>query len=140
MLKYLEKHKKGLVYIPLVIYWLLLITATSLPAADLPSIGTIDKVNHFIAYFGLSVLLTLCFLFQTKYDFLYKKAFLISFLIVIFYGVIDEVHQLFIPGRMAEILDWLADVGGALIGILLVLVLVKMLDYKSNKFDQIAEN
>ena len=61
-------------------------------------------------------------------------------LVVIFYGIIDEVHQLFIPGRMAEILDWLADVGGALIGILLVLVLVKMLDYKSNKFDQVAEN
>ncbi len=138
MLKFLEKHKVGLVYIPLVIYWLLLITATSLPAADLPSIGTIDKVNHFIAYFGLSVLLTLCLLFQTKYGFLYKKAFLISFLVVILYGVIDEVHQLFIPGRMAEISDWLADTAGALLGVFLVWVLVKWLKYKSIRFDQAA--
>ncbi len=135
MFKFLEKHKIALVYIPLVIYWLLLLTATSLPAADLPSIGTIDKVNHFVAYFGLSVLLTLCLLFQTKYELLYKKAFLITFLIVIFYGVLDELHQLFIPGRMAEIPDWLADTGGALIGVLLIFILFKMLKYKSLKFD-----
>ena len=134
MLKFLEKHKVGLVYIPLVIYWLLLILATSLPAADLPNIGTIDKVNHFVAYFGLTVLLSLSFLFQIKYEILYKKAFKIAFIIVILYGAIDEIHQLFIPGRMADIFDWLSDTGGALIGVFLVLLLVRMLKYKSMKF------
>ena len=138
MLKFLEKHKVGFVYIPLVIYWLLLITATSLPAADLPSIGTIDKVNHFIAYFGLAILLTLTFLFQLKYESIYKKAYLVAFLIVIFYGMLDEIHQLFIPGRDAEFFDWLADAAGAFLGVSLVWGLVNWLKYKSFKFDQTA--
>jgi VanZ family protein len=33
------------------------------------------------------------------------------------YGIFDELHQSFVPGRSADILDWFADVCGALIGI-----------------------
>jgi VanZ family protein len=28
-------------------------------------------------------------------------------------GAADEIHQMFLPGRYAEMDDWLADVGGA---------------------------
>ena len=135
MFKFLEKHKVAMVYFPLLFYWILLLTATSLPAADLPSIGTIDKVNHLVAYFGLSVLLNLCLLFQLKYVTLYKKAFLLAFLIVILYGALDELHQMFIPGRSAEVLDWTADAVGALLGVILVFKLVKKFKYKSPKFN-----
>ncbi len=136
MLKYLEKHKVILVYVPLTLYWLLLLTATSLPAAELPSIGTVDKINHFIAYFGLSILLNLTLLFQTKWEYFYSKAFIIAFIIVITYGMLDELHQIFIPGRFAEFYDWLADVFGAIMGISLVRLLVNKLNYKSAKFQR----
>jgi VanZ family protein len=33
------------------------------------------------------------------------------------YGIFDEFHQSFVPGRSADIRDWFADVSGALIGI-----------------------
>jgi VanZ family protein len=36
------------------------------------------------------------------------------------YGLFDEVHQVFIPGRGFALIDWLADVGGALVGLGLV--------------------
>ncbi len=36
------------------------------------------------------------------------------------YGVSDELHQHFVPGRTAELLDLGADVGGALCGVLVV--------------------
>ena len=36
------------------------------------------------------------------------------------YGVSDELHQRFVPGRTAELLDLGADVGGALCGVLVV--------------------
>ena len=36
------------------------------------------------------------------------------------YGVSDELHQRFVPGRTAELLDLSADVGGALCGVLAV--------------------
>jgi VanZ family protein len=32
-------------------------------------------------------------------------------------GAIDEWHQLAVPGRSADVRDWLADVIGALLGI-----------------------
>ena len=134
MFKFLEKHKTSLVYVPLVLYWLILLTLTTLPGADLPDIGVVDKVNHFVAYFGLAVLLSLTLLLQTKYELFYRKAFLFTFLIIIIYGALDEIHQIFIPGRSADILDWLSDAGGAFIGLLLVLLLVKMFKYKSSKF------
>jgi hypothetical protein len=36
------------------------------------------------------------------------------------YGVSDEVHQAFVPGRSPDPLDWLADVVGAWVGATLV--------------------
>ncbi len=36
------------------------------------------------------------------------------------YGVTDEIHQAFVPGRHADPLDWLADTAGAALGALLV--------------------
>ena len=36
-------------------------------------------------------------------------------LIASLYGVSDEIHQHFVPGRSSEILDWVADTVGALI-------------------------
>ena len=32
------------------------------------------------------------------------------------YGLSDELHQHFVPGRQADWLDWLADAGGGLAG------------------------
>jgi VanZ family protein len=39
----------------------------------------------------------------------------ISVLIASLYGLSDEIHQYFVPGRSNEILDWVADTVGALI-------------------------
>ncbi|MGB5726017.1 MAG: VanZ family protein, partial [Thiogranum sp.] len=44
----------------------------------------------------------------------------ISVLIASLYGLSDEIHQYFIPGRSSEVLDWVADSLGALIGALLL--------------------
>lgn len=37
-----------------------------------------------------------------------------------FYGVSDEVHQSYVPGRSADALDWLADTAGATVFALLL--------------------
>ena len=39
----------------------------------------------------------------------------ISTLIAGLYGLSDEIHQYFVPGRSSEVLDWVADTVGALI-------------------------
>ncbi len=38
--------------------------------------------------------------------------------IVALFAALDELHQLWVPGRTADLLDWGADVLGALLGVL----------------------
>ena len=96
MLSYLEQHKILLVYAPLVLYWLILLTATSLPSDKLPTelfeVG--DKALHFFAYLVLSVFLCLTIMFQSRYKTLKKYPFNFTLLIGIIYGALDELHQM----------------------------------------------
>jgi len=136
---YLEKRKVYFVYIPLIVYWIFLLIATSLPTTDLPSIAISDKFKHFGAFFGLSILLALTLHYQNKF-LLLKKYFLAAALIITsLYGILDEIHQSFIPGRYNEFLDWVADSLGAIAGILLVFYVMKKLDYLPRTTIKISE-
>ena len=130
MFEFLQKRKIWLVYIPLIIYWVILFTATSLPVERLPSIGFTDKINHFIAYFILAVLLNLTLIYQRKSQLLFEKAPIATIVICLFYGALDEVHQLFVPGRSAEILDWVADALGTTAAVLLIYFLINRFKYR----------
>lgn len=44
----------------------------------------------------------------------------LAVLLASLYGVSDELHQAFVPGRSADPADWLADTAGALAAVLLV--------------------
>jgi len=126
---YLEKRKVYLIYVPLILYWTMLFIATSLPAADLPSVAIGDKIKHFGAFFGLSFLLSLTLLYQSKV-LLFKRYFLVAALIISsFYGLLDEIHQSFVPGRDSEFLDWVADSLGAAAGVIIVFYLLKVFKY-----------
>jgi len=48
-----------------------------------------------------------------------------SVLIASLYGASDELHQYFVPGRSAEVGDWIADTLGALIAALAIAWWVK---------------
>jgi VanZ family protein len=132
LFKYIEKRKVWLVYVPLVFYWILLFTATTLPGKDLPDLGFSDKIQHFSAFFVLAVLLNLALIYQRKFYFLFKNASIATIIITLSYGAFDEIHQLYISGRYADIRDWLADSSGVIIGILLLNVLKNILNYNIN--------
>jgi VanZ family protein len=125
VLEYLERHKKKLVYIPLIIYWIILLTATSLPGKDVPDFHVSDKIEHFSAYCILTIFLTFTVLLQNKYKFLKRHAFILTWVMVAIYGALDELHQLYIPGRSCDILDWTADASAAFFGVLIVYFIVK---------------
>ncbi len=132
MIDYLEKNKTLLVYTPLIIYWITLFVATSIPAESVPSFGVGDKFNHFFGYLLLAVLLYLTFTIQVKSTFLKSFSAFTAVAVSSFYGVFDEIHQMYIPGRSAEFLDWLADAAGAICGVLIISVIIKKF---SNKVD-----
>jgi VanZ family protein len=119
----IEKHKALLVYLPLALYWVVLLILTSLPGKDVPNTNINDKVEHYLAYSILAILLCFTFDFQKKIKFLAKQPYLFSLLLVSFYGCIDELHQLYIPGRSCDVKDWLADTCGGLMGIGIVLLI-----------------
>lgn len=47
-----------------------------------------------------------------------RRAVLLAVVIASAYGVTDEFHQLFVPGRACDPVDWLVDTAGATLGAL----------------------
>lgn len=45
-------------------------------------------------------------------------ALLLGGLVGSVYGAVDEFHQRFVPGRVCDLRDWIADTVGALVGAL----------------------
>lgn len=131
MLKYLEERKVYLVYTPLVIYWVILLAATSFPTDAIPSFGVSDKFLHFAAYFCLGILLNLSLIFQNKYSFLKRKSTWYTIFIGAIYGIIDEIHQHYIPGRSMEFLDFAADFLGLVLAGVFLIFLMRMSNFAS---------
>lgn len=124
MYNFLYRNRFYLINIPLVIYWLILFILTSLPSKMAVTVNVSDKIEHFGAYGLLSVFLYLNLSFQNKIKIFNKFPATFTVLIASLYGLLDELHQLFVPGRSAEFLDWIADFSGSLIAVLIVRFLI----------------
>jgi len=74
-----------------------------------------DKFIHAIAYAALSFFLAGAL--QNIWLKEGRKKLLITCLIVILYGITDEWHQYYTPGRHADIYDVIADAVGAVLGV-----------------------
>ena len=115
---------------PLILYWLLILTLTSLPGEDLPDVKINDKIEHFLAFGGLGFLLHLSLRIQDKYYVIKKLPWLFAFLFATSYAAFDELHQLFIPGRVCDIHDWMADTIGVSFGVIIMALFIYIFDKK----------
>ena len=93
--------------------WPLLLATTVVIASGrgqvaAPDIIDFDKVAHF-SIFGL--LATLMVRVEPRWQ------GWMAILIVSLFGLLDEWHQSFTPGRSVEIADWVADTLGALVAV-----------------------
>jgi len=117
-------------------YCLLIFIISSFPGQNFPEIDItlVDKYVHFVIYFGLCLLFFYSLKNQTKFTKLRSHPFVFALLFTSLYGVTDEIHQYFVPGRSSEVLDWLADTIGALFCLLLLKIFYKKLPFiNSNK-------
>lgn len=55
---------------------------------------------------------------QTSVSLLRDRSILFSLIAAILYGLSDEIHQRYVPGRVFDVLDILADSLGALLFVL----------------------
>ena len=99
---------------------LLIFLASSVPGDQVP--GTIsDKLAHLLVYAVLGA----CFMLPLsggRVAGVTPGRPAAAVLLAVLYGVSDEVHQSFTPGRTPDAMDVAADAAGATIGAVAVLV------------------
>lgn len=98
------------------LYCALIFAASSDPSPPVPDLrfAHADKLLHAGAFGFLALLVSLG---MRASDRLYtpRVQFWAPVLFVAVYGAFDEIHQYFVPMRHCELLDWVADVAGALV-------------------------
>ena len=103
----------GLFLYCLLIYWL-----SDQPVLPMPMVFSFqDKIQHLIAYFIMAVLA------WRSFQIMVGSIRILAVVSVVFcslYGVSDEWHQSFVPGRDVSALDWIADTLGAILAVFLL--------------------
>lgn len=100
---------------------------------NMPAFPYADKIVHLICFAGLAFWVA----FGCNLPGKSKKEVILPTIIVSLYGVIDEIHQSFTPGRSSTVSDWIADTIGALLGSFAFFLLVKILkNWKNRKNPQ----
>lgn len=90
----------------------------------MPRFWNADKVVHTICYGGLAF--WVAFGCDRRGHAVGLARWLVPVVITAAYGMIDEIHQSFTPGRSCDLLDWGADLLGASLGSLAYVVVAQM--------------
>jgi VanZ family protein len=99
-------------WVPAAAWAAFLFVLSSLPALPGPSrLPFGDKLGHFVLYGVFGLLLAWGRARSGR-----PVAHALLLLTGALYGVSDEWHQLYVPGRVPDAVDWLADVAGLVTG------------------------
>ncbi len=96
-------------YAALTLYTLAVIAVSLLPRADMPGHGHVDKVAHFVAYFGMGSM--------AWYAMPALRLRLLAAVSAVGLGGLLEVVQHFIPGRSASSADAAVNTLGVAVGV-----------------------
>jgi VanZ family protein len=99
-------------WLPAIGWAALLFLLSSRPSLPAPDVANLDKAAHFAAYAVMGLLLA----FAADRS---RWPLWIAVALGAAYGASDEIHQMFVPGRSASVLDWLADAAGTLAAVVL---------------------
>jgi VanZ family protein len=113
-------------------YSTILMVYLLLPSESFPvhEIFSIDKLWHFLSYFFLMIGMTLSFKQIENYPAYYKSRAIIFTLL---HACASEWFQQYSPGRSSDLNDWVADVLGIIIALLLVNVLLSFQKRSENR-------
>lgn len=95
--------------------------ASSVPGSQIPA-AIWDKLAHLLVYAALGAFYMLP-LSGGRLTGITPATGGAAIVLAFFYGLSDEVHQMFTPGRSPDILDVVADTAGAALGVAGVAVL-----------------
>ena len=108
---------------PAAAYMLLIWVLSSIPQQfEFKFVPFRDKGIHFVEYGTLAALLVHAF--RGSWANLRAPAlFFAAWSVTVFWGLLDEIHQAFVPGRVADVRDVLADALGGLLGALIYVLI-----------------
>ena len=112
----MNKPASRYLFLALAIAWAgVIFYLSSQPSIDTPSLfpGQ-DKLFHMVA-FGVLGFFLMGGMKTTNSGYRTRQVWFVVALVVL-YGLLDEFHQYFVPGRDADIFDVLADAAGGLLG------------------------
>jgi VanZ family protein len=98
---------------PVVVYMAVIFYLSSLHNPPIPS--NTDKPLHWIGYVGLAVVVVRA-LAGGLFRWISVRTAVVAVIITVAYAATDEVHQMFVAGRSADVYDFAADAAGALAG------------------------
>jgi VanZ family protein len=102
-------------WLPVVVYAAAIFLVSSMPNPSMPD-GVSDKSGHGAAYCGLG-LVVLRALAAGEWAGITARTSLAALALTTAFGASDELHQLFVPGRSADVHDVAADATGAAAGV-----------------------
>ena len=111
-------------WLPPLLWAAVILALTSFPNPDLGGLDAVnfpgaDKVTHGVLYAVLGFLSARAWLRRGSASDLRGAALILAGIAA--FGAADEWHQQFIPGRGMSFLDWVADLAGASVALLLSL-------------------
>lgn len=99
-----------------VTFWLAAFVATHVPMSTVPGVHVGDKTLHLVGYFLLTGAFLLAMITHGK---LRPRRIVLAVAIMALYGAFDELTQP-IVNRSAEWSDFLADLGGAALAVIVI--------------------
>jgi VanZ family protein len=123
--RYLNPMKK-LRWIPVILYagFIFYLSSRPWPSPVALPVGA-DKAIHFSMYFFLGFGLIWAFR-ATRFKMSHHLVWFVA-IVGLCYGILDEVHQSFVPGREASVFDALADGIGSVVGAWVGVLCARML-------------
>lgn len=110
-------------WLPAVVWAALILVGTSVPRAPVPRVEGGDKLAH-LAVYGVLGLLLMRAVSCTRAPVGLRELGVTLAAGGAFAGL-DELHQIPLPGRGADVRDWLADLAGLALGALLILLIYR---------------
>jgi len=106
-------HAFAMFKTPAIVYAALIFFMSSIPGYELPDLPfwSFDKIVHAVEFGLLGILLYRAF----RYPKPSARPYLFTILTGIPYAALDELHQLFVPGRNCDAVDFLMDVLGLIV-------------------------
>lgn len=107
--------QRVLAWLPAVAWAGLIFFLSAQPDETLKKLGLqgqlLSIAGHLVVYFVLMALLVVALRFSSNLP--SRQVYFVALLIVALYGLSDEYHQSFVPGRTATMADWFVDLIGA---------------------------